>query len=74
MQEGSVMILEENRIVGYELYKMDTENQIKGKLQRAVQLKGWPWALAEGGVRQELHEKSSGEGVMSEDEKGEINT
>lgn len=34
------MILEENRIVGCELYKMDTEDQIKGKLQRAVQLKG----------------------------------
>lgn len=34
------MILKENRIVECELYKMDTEDQIKEKLQRAVQPKG----------------------------------
>lgn len=48
------MILEENKIVGCELYKMDTKDQIKEKLQRAMQI---PWPVAEGGVRQELHEQ-----------------
>lgn len=33
------MVLGENRIVGCDLYKMDSGDQIKGELPRAVQLK-----------------------------------
>lgn len=41
---------------------MDSGDQIKGELPRAVQLKEWPWPMAEAGrVRQELPEQVKGE-------------
>lgn len=38
--QGSAMVSGENSIAGCELSKMDTGDQTKGKLPRAVQLKG----------------------------------